>query len=71
MMCIASSSILSMQHNLSVLLPRACMCEGVKQSVLSICQFFCLFVSLSGEKFLNLNIDRVKRFPKLTESLTL
>ena len=29
------------------LLPRACMCEGVKQSVLSVCQS----VSLSGEKF--------------------
>ena len=33
--------------------------------------FVCLFVSLSGEKFLNLNIDRVKRFPKLTVALTL
>ena len=52
-------------------LPHACMREGVKQSVLSVCQFVCLFVSLSGEKFLNLNIDRVKRFPKLAVPLTL
>ena len=40
------------------------MCEGVKQLVLSICQFVCQ----SGEN-LNLNIDRVKRFPKLTVAL--
>ena len=37
--------------------------------------FVRLFVSLavcqSGEKFLNLNIDRVKRFPNLTVALTL
>ena len=39
-----------------MLLPHACMREGVNQSVLSICQF----VSLSGEKFLNVNIDRDK-----------
>ena len=44
-----------------------CMCEGVKQSVLSVCMSVCQ----SGEKFLNLNIDRVKRFPKLTVALTL
>ena len=41
----------------------ACMLEGVKQLVLSVCQF----VSLSVQwKFLNLNIDRVKWFLKLT-----
>ena len=37
--------------------------------------FLCLFVSQSvcqsGEKFVNLNIDKVKRFPKLTVALTL
>ena len=52
-------------------LPRAHMREGVKQLVLSVCQFVCLFVSQSGEKFLNLNIDRVKQFPNLTVALTL
>ena len=31
----------------------------------------CLSVCQSGEKFLNLNIDRVKQFPKLTVALTL
>ena len=41
-------SRLSPEHvDMFVFLPRACMCEGVKQSVLSVCQF----VSLSGEKF--------------------
>ena len=39
-------------------LPRVRMREGVKQLVLSVCQF----VSQSGEKFLNLNIDRVNNF---------
>ena len=34
---------------------------------LSVCQF----VSQSGEKFLYLNIDRVKQFPNLTTALTL
>ena len=51
--------------------PGACMCEEVKLSVLSFCQFVSLFVCQSGEKFLNLNIDRVKWFPKLTVALTL
>jgi len=46
---------------------RARMCKGVKQLVLSICQF----VSQTGEKFLNLSIDRVKLLPKLAVALTL
>ena len=29
------------------------------------------FVSQSGEKFLTLNIDRVKQFPNLTVALTM
>ena len=29
---------------------------------LFVCLFACLFVSLSGEKFLNLNIDRLNDF---------
>ena len=45
------------------LLPRVRMREGVKQLVLYVCQ--------SSEKFRNLNIDRVKWFPKLTVALTL
>ena len=52
-------------------LPRARMREGDKQLVLSVCQFVSLFVCQSGEKFLNLNIDRVKQFPNLTVALTL
>ena len=34
--------------------------KGVKQSVLFVCQSVCQSVSQSNEKFLNLNIDRVK-----------
>ena len=56
--------------------------EGVKQFILSICQFVSWFVSLSvglsvcpsDEKFLNLNVEglnRFERFPKLTVALTL
>ena len=52
-------------------LPRARMRDGVKQLVLSVCKFVSLFVSQSGEKILNLNIDRVKQFPNLTVALTL
>ena len=52
---------------LALSLPCTRMREGVKQLVLSVC----LSVCQSGEKFLNLNIDRVKRFPKLTVALTL
>ena len=44
------------------LLLRARMRKGVKQLVLSVCLSVCQFVSQSGEKFLNLNIDRIKRF---------
>ena len=53
------------------LLSRVCMRKGVKQLVLSVCQFVNLSVRQSGKKFLNLNIDRVKRFPKLTVALAL
>ena len=52
-------------------LPRARKRKEVKQFVLSVCLFVCQFVSQSGGKFLNLNIDRVKRFPNLTVALTL
>jgi len=48
------------------------MCKGVKQLVLSVCQFVRQFVSQSSEKKnVNLNIDRVKRVTKLTVALTL
>ena len=43
------------------------MCEGVKQSVLSVCQSVCQ----SSEKCLNFYIDMVKRFIKLTVAVTL
>jgi len=51
-------------------------CQFVSVSVcqfvsLSVCQFVSLSVCQSGEKFLNLNIDGVKQFPKLTVALTL
>ena len=36
-----------------------------------ICQSVCLSVSQSVSPVKNLNIDRVKRFPKLTVALTL
>ena len=39
--------------------------ERVKQLPLSVYQSVCQFLSLV-EKFLNLNIDKVKRFVKLT-----
>ena len=48
-------------------LPRVHMREGVKQLVLSVCQF----VSQSSVNYLNLNIDGVKQFPNLTVALTL
>ena len=48
-------------------LPRPRMREGVKQLVLSVS----LSVCQSGEKLLNLKIDRVKQFPKQTVALTL
>ena len=48
------------------LLPRARMREGVKQLVLSICQFVCQFV---WQKILNLNIDRVKMISKTDSSI--
>ena len=41
------------------------------QFCLSVSLFVCLSVCQSSEKFLNLNTDRVKRFPKLTVPLTL
>ena len=44
------------------------MCKGVKQSVLSVCQSVCQS-DQSGEKFLTLNIDRVKQFSNLTVAL--
>ena len=40
--------------------------EGVKQLVLSICQFVCQFV---WQKILNLNIDRVKMISKTDSSI--
>ena len=42
------------------------MCEVVKKLVLSVCQSVCQFVS-PVKKNLNLDIDRVKPFTKLTE----
>ena len=45
--------------------------RGVKQLVLSVCQFVSLSVCQSGEKCLNLNLHRVKQFPNLTVALTL
>ena len=49
---------------LVILLPRARIREGVKQFVLSVCQRFVSSVKI-------LNIDRFKRFPKLTVALKL
>ena len=63
------SNIWKYLARVETLLPCAHMREGVKQSVLSVCQFVCL--SVKNFEIYNVNIDRVKRFPKLTESLTL
>ena len=67
MLTLDVASILLAYSMIPVRLPRARMRVGVKQLVLSVCQSVCQ----SGETFLNLNIDRVKRFPKLTVALTL
>ena len=52
-------------------LPHARMRKGVKQLALSVCQFVSLSVCQSSEKFLNLNIDKLKWFPNMTVTLTL
>ena len=53
----------------SLLLPRVCIREGVKQLVLSLCQFVSHSVCQFSEKFLN--ISRIKRFVKLTVALSI
>ena len=46
-------------------------CTCAKRLSNRFCPSVCLSVSQSSEKFWNLNIDRVKRFPKLTAALIL
>ena len=53
----------------SLLLPRVCIREGVKQLVLSLCQFVSHSVCQFSEKILNIN--RIKRFVKLTVALSI